>query len=295
MKNIAIIGIGNIASKYLKGLALAKYNLVCTIDKDSKPKGLIYFKNYPLYQTLEEAVSKHKIDYLLISTPPSTHEAIILKALNLGLNVLVEKIITLSKENYDLVIKKALNKDLELITLYHWQYGDEAININKYLKKDIKKITTNVYDPYCSKENLLKREYLNLGGPIIDSLPNVLSFYSLFLKLNNFKLIETIKQNDLNNNLIYAQLKYLSDAIEITINIDWTKNKNLKETIVTYNDLTKTIINHSIPTISSEDLLIHYHNENRLETHYINLFENIHTNNKDNMNNIHMMLFNQIK
>lgn len=295
MKNIAIIGLGNIANKYLKGLDNSKFNLVCTIDKASNPKGLEYFLKYPLYQSLNEAVKMHQIDYLLISTPPKTHEEIILEALNLRINVLVEKIITLSKENYDNVINNALNNNLELITLYHWQYGDEALVINNYLNKNIKSITTNIYEPYCSKDGNMNEEYLNLGGPIIDSLPNVLSFYSLFLKLNSFKFIEKTNKKDINNHLVHSKLKYLNNNIEITINIDWTKNHNLKETTIIYDDLTKTIINHTTPKIITKDKVINFNNENRLEKHYINLFKNITANKLDNTNNIHYMLFDQIK
>ena len=141
----------------------------------------------------------------------------------------------------------------------------------------------------------MNEEYLNLGGPIIDSLPNVLSFYSLFLKLNSFKFIEKTNKKDINNHLVHSKLKYLNNNIEITINIDWTKNHNLKETTIIYDDLTKTIINHTAPKIITKDKVINFNNENRLEKHYINLFKNITANKLDNTNNIHQMLFDQLK
>lgn|SRR5690554_6215898 len=294
MKNIAIIGVGKIASKYLLGLEKSFFNLVCLIDINKSPSGHHYFSSYPLYQSLDDALKHHQIDYVLISTPPHTHEKLVKTALNFNLNVLVEKLITLNLESFNELTRIASNMGLKLITLYHWQYGDEIKFLKPYFNNNLKQVNINVFDPYCNNDQV-DIDYLKMGGALIDSLPNVLSYLSLFINLKdlNFKGREDFLNN---NQIVKTKLIYNYNNILINIKVDWTKNKNLKETKLQYIDGTSVYINHSIPLIETSNKPINLSNENRLEKHYLNLLTtNFDNYNYQNMNLIHQLIFKQIK
>jgi|SRR5690554_5064081 len=298
MNNIALIGVGNVSKNYLKGLNMSQYNLVCVIDVLNEPAGIKNFKNYPIYKSITEAQNNHKIDYVLISTPPITHEKLVMEALNLNVNVLVEKLVTLNNKNYNNITSLADVKALKLITLYHWQHGNESYQVNNYLNENINSITTKIYETYCNNNNTLKKEYYSLGGAIIDSLPNVLSFYALFLNLDKLTFIKRIDTKDLKTETIIKTLiKYNYFNAEINVLIDWTKNKNYKTTKITLDNNETILVDHSKEVIKTMNNKNDFSTKNRLETHYLNLFTklNVEKYNFKNMENIHKLLFEQIK
>ncbi|MBG0763178.1 Gfo/Idh/MocA family oxidoreductase [Acholeplasma laidlawii] len=297
MRNIALVGVGNISNKYLSGLSKSSFNLVCLVDINTSPIGIKYYKDYPLYKTIKEATSHHKLDYVLISTPPNTHDVLIKEALDQNINVLVEKLISTNINTYQALIDLARRKGLVLETLYHWQFGDEVPLVKSLITKSIKEIVIHGEDPYCDMNGHVKSSYLNLGGALIDSLPNVLSFLSLIININQleFKGRTDIKDS-VSKQIVQTNLTYNVGDTIIKIHINWLSHKNHKETTILFDDDTSIYINHSIPLVKTESLTINLSNENRLETHYLNLFGSYESrkHHELHMHLIHKFLIDQI-
>ena len=95
--NIALFGIGTIGKRHL--LAIDKIDnvkLVGIVDVSKEAEVFCASKNIPLYNNLYNLKKHHKIDGVIISTPTILHYDNALEVLNFGLDVLIEKPISVS-------------------------------------------------------------------------------------------------------------------------------------------------------------------------------------------------------
>ena len=98
MINGAIIGAGKIAETghfpaYLSEQMKFKLNITAIVDQSSErlEKAKKYFPNANLYSTIDELLSKEKIDFVDICTPPHIHKEIIAKCASENIHILCEK------------------------------------------------------------------------------------------------------------------------------------------------------------------------------------------------------------
>jgi scyllo-inositol 2-dehydrogenase (NADP+) len=71
------------------------------------------------------------LDLVIISTPPNTHFDWAMKALNLGINVIVEKPMALTADQCDQLIKVAKEKSLLLVVYQNRRYDSDFLTIQK--------------------------------------------------------------------------------------------------------------------------------------------------------------------
>ena len=112
MKNFAIIGVsGYIVPRHLKAIKQIGGNLLYAMDK-SDAAGVLdsYFPNADFFTTFEEFYEKiytnGNVDTLVICSPNYMHKAHVIFGLSLGMNVICEKPLCLTKEDLE-DIKKA--------------------------------------------------------------------------------------------------------------------------------------------------------------------------------------------
>ena len=86
---VGIVGTGNMGSKYIKKFDLLGLDAVL-IDIDSK-KLAEYPDKFSKYTDINEALKKEDISHLFIATDPRSHIPLAKKALERGINVMVEK------------------------------------------------------------------------------------------------------------------------------------------------------------------------------------------------------------
>ncbi len=86
---VAIVGIGNMGSKYINKFKDLGYEAVL-IDKEKEQLDK-YSDEFIKYQDLEEALEKENIQTLFVATAPTSHIPIAEKALQRGINTMVEK------------------------------------------------------------------------------------------------------------------------------------------------------------------------------------------------------------
>ena len=161
--NLAILGCGRVALhyvKFLKKIKNASVNAVCD-KRFSKAK--LYAKNFKCryYTNYNLMLKNNKIDLIVILTPSGYHYVHAMKALNYGLNVLLEKPITLKISHAEKLLKIAKKKKLILEVAFQNRYNLAV----RHLKKSIdnnkfgKIISTSVVLRWCRFQNYYKDEW----------------------------------------------------------------------------------------------------------------------------------------
>ena len=86
-KRTGIIGLGTISKYYMDGIresSILQLCAVCDLVKDAPSKEC--YKEYLFYTDYKEMIAKEQLDYVIISTPPATHNSIATYALENSVN-----------------------------------------------------------------------------------------------------------------------------------------------------------------------------------------------------------------
>lgn len=123
--NIGVIGCGYWGPNLIRNIAeLPSANLVAVAD--ARPDRLKHIKTlYPFVQITEnyQDMFSMGIEAVIIATPPHTHFAIASDCLNHGINVLVEKPLTLNSADAEALIKLADERNLTLMVGNTFEYN----------------------------------------------------------------------------------------------------------------------------------------------------------------------------
>lgn len=277
MKTAGLIGLGTIATHYIKGLEKCSYLQLCAVsDVDEQARARSMYKKYPFFNDYKEMLEKAKPDIVIICTPPKDHFDIARYCLEHQTDVLMEKPVTLSIEEFDKLCDVAEKNGRLFKTMFHWQNGIELRSFkNDYPTKDIREISVFVDDPYSSDSCTIDKEYHSLMGAWIDSGVNALSMIHMWLPFNDYKILHTETIRCPQSNLpLYAYAKLQIDGVIVNITIDWRNKKNHKESLITFSDKTVRIC-HSEQSITCGEITTSYYRMPRLDEHYYNMFTNL--------------------
>lgn len=293
MKKVGIIGLGVITKHYLRGLnesSLLKLCAVCDVSRKASSKE--FFAEHPVFCDYKEMISETGLDYVIISTPPSTHFEIAQYCLENNVNVIIEKPVVLCLDELDKFCKSAEDRGLIFKTLFHWQGGIETLAFKEnYNISEISEIKVCVLDPYSKDGVIINPDRRPLMGAWIDSGVNILSMIKMWLPFKSLEIIGTDTVNCPQSGLpIYANARLLIDGIKTEITVDWRKGKDQKESYITLGDRT-VYINHSAQSITDGGKTVEYGRMERLAEHYYCLFKNFdQTSNADMSLLIHKFL-----
>ena len=190
---IGIIGLGRWGKNILKTvLKIENINLaaVSTRNKDlfiKIPKTCKIFNNW------EELINNSFLDGVIISTPTETHFKIAQKALNKGINTLVEKPLTLNLEESEILRSISNEKKILLMTEFTQIFNPkfQQLQNNIYLAGNLKSITTEAgnYGPFRKKTPVL----FDWGSHELSILISLLGSYPI--KINAQKIDERYNEN----------------------------------------------------------------------------------------------------
>ncbi len=300
--NIAIVGLGDISAAHIAGLRNGgKYNIYATCDTVLERKSIAEELNCLFFNDYHKLCKDPNVEVVLILTPPATHYAIAKVALQNKKHVLIEKPgVTDMKDLYDLIeIAKENNVTVDVI--FHWVYGSEVLYLEKHFQEygKLVKVECNSYDPYTHSDGVtIKEARVPLSGAWNDSGINILSMLSSFLDVNKFKLEDEQLKYDSQHNLpIYATKKYTYGDVDISITVDWRNNRNHKFTNF-YFEKGTLFLHHTAQEIWFNAKRVEtFYTENRLHTHYTNLFNlyNLKTKNHDRTIMLHKLLLQTLK
>lgn len=276
-RRACLIGLGLITQRYLAGLSQSSFFRLCAVaDINENAVSREHYSQYPFYSDYKEMLSAQKPDYVIISTPPESHYAIASYCLEAGVNVVIEKPVTLCMTQFDQLLALAERKNLVFRTLFHWHGGVETRAFTQ--EYDISKITqirVTVLDPYCTVPNVINPDRRPLMGAWIDSGVNILSMIRLWLPLETCQILHVEAERCRETNMpIYAKADLLLDGVKTTITVDWRKGINQKESYVTVDGKT-VYINHSAQSLVVDGVVTDYTQMPRLDEHYRGLFRDM--------------------
>jgi len=114
MTRVAVIGTGGWGKNHVRVLnELQCLAAVCDMNEE---RAKMFSKNFhvPAYLSLEEMLKKEKLDAVTICTPASTHFAMATKALSAGLHAFVEKPMTTTVKDGEMLIEAAKSANRSL-------------------------------------------------------------------------------------------------------------------------------------------------------------------------------------
>lgn len=134
---ISIAGFGAVCEKaHIPAIKdISKFKISGVYDlSDERLKAVKSLIGVNAYSNLDEMIDKEKPDCLLVSTPPSSHKDIIIKALDKGINVICEKPLCTKLSDFDEISDASRANDRIVFTVHNWKYApaiSKMIEISK--------------------------------------------------------------------------------------------------------------------------------------------------------------------
>jgi len=124
MLRAAIVGCGLIAQEkhipaFLKYKSRVEVAALCDLNEKLPKDTSSKFNVQGVYTDFDKMLDKEQIDIVDICTPPQTHSAIAIKALNKGVHVLVEKPMALTPEECDAMIEASEKNKRKLCVIHN--------------------------------------------------------------------------------------------------------------------------------------------------------------------------------
>ncbi|MFA5471433.1 MAG: Gfo/Idh/MocA family oxidoreductase [Acholeplasmataceae bacterium] len=276
---VAIIGLGQIASKYKRALdTIDRYKLVAVCDLNTNAISRDIYSQYPFYADYMLLIEREYIDFVIISTPPKTHKEIAMNVLQKNVNVFLEKPGVLDLNDMFMLFETAQKNNLFIQTMFHWQHTNELYFV-KQNYPDLHKassIKSIIYDPYMNSSKQINPEKISLNGAWFDSGVNVLSMLSSLINLKTFREIKKTQFKDENSNLpYYAHHTYKSSNQSLSIIVNWRYQRRDKQTLIKLDNKVIKIIHHLEEVYENNKLVYKSYEKDRLSSHYYNFFKQL--------------------
>jgi len=151
MVNIAIVGAGGISNNHIKSIVQfndARIIGVIDIDRKSAEKQAALC-GAAVYEKLTDCLDK--VDMVWVLTPPSTHRIIAVEAIRAGKHVVVEKPITASVEDAEIMVSEAKKCKVKLMTAFCCRFRTGFMKLREFVESG--KIGTPI-TYWCQRQGL---------------------------------------------------------------------------------------------------------------------------------------------
>jgi predicted dehydrogenase len=189
--NVAIVGCGIIAQTHLYALKkLNSFKVVAVCDSDEK-KAIETSKKWKIshyYTDFLKMLSNEDISIISVLTPPSSHAFLAVEAIKHGINVVVEKPLTMTTREADSIINALRGSGAKMTVVYHWLFYKpmlESISfvreqgIGEVLSVDMKSVEDGRFDVMTADPNHWSHKLL--GGRFGEMLPHPVYVVQSFL------------------------------------------------------------------------------------------------------------------
>lgn len=288
---IGIIGLGACATLWENAISVTQDDIVVECDTNTEFRRK---DGVPFFASVDDLIKANvQVDYFIVATGVKSHYDVAAKLLMASKNIIIEKPVSYNLGDVFALKRIAEKYNANIITAYHASFSEEVLYFvaNKTLFADtlgeIKSFASRFYDPYVVDGKPIEKSR-SLYGSYLDSCVNALSVLHVLFGLQNFKrktkVEEFIREDNTASHTEYMYLNKVYGSIET----DWTKGVNHKETQIDY-EKGSLILNHSeqrIEIISNgfkQDVICKTRNFSRLLAQYVNLLEYVRTFRKDNI------------
>lgn len=201
MKDIkwAVLGTGVIANEMAQAL-IKKGKSIYSVANRTHQKAVEFAKKYNInkvYEDMNDVFEDPEVDVVYITTPHNTHYEFMIKAINNGKHILVEKSITLNTSELSRVINLAEQKGVvvaEAMTIYHmpiYKKLNEIISSGKLGELRLIQMNFGSYKPYDMNNRFFNRNLA--GGAMLDIGVYAISFVRWFMTSKPHKITSQVK------------------------------------------------------------------------------------------------------
>jgi predicted dehydrogenase/nucleoside-diphosphate-sugar epimerase len=134
---VGIVGAGYVASYHLRALSTLEGVEVVGIAEPDLERGKALARQFEVERVVAdlETLGESALDVVHVLTPPSTHCALTLQALDLGAHVLVEKPMAASVEECDRMIARARERSLHLSVNHSMLFDPMVLRALKWVRE----------------------------------------------------------------------------------------------------------------------------------------------------------------
>lgn len=131
---VAVVGYGYWGSKHVRVLSSLPNVSVTAVDGEVErlAEASAQYPAVRLALTLGEVVDE--VDAVVIATPPASHAGLALQSLEAGLHVLVEKPLTTSVEDADMLVDVARDRGLQLMAGHTFEYNPAVRKLREIVR-----------------------------------------------------------------------------------------------------------------------------------------------------------------
>lgn len=139
MLRMAIIGMGKMALEHARWIAGNKdMELVAVCEKDTSRHAEIKQKySVDVYDKVSDLVSRIKLDFAVIATTNTSHEEIAIEVLNAGINIIVEKPMTLTYQSAKKMIDAAEKSNKHLFVHHSSRWDRDYLKVKEYIDSGV--------------------------------------------------------------------------------------------------------------------------------------------------------------
>ena len=133
MVNVAIVGAGGIAERHVKSIhGFKNAKIIGVIDINRKAaEQRAAMCNANVYEKLSDCLNA--VDMIWVLTPPSTHRAIAVEAMQAGKHVVVEKPITATVEDAEIMVAEAKKNKVKLMTAFCCRFRTGFMKLHDFM------------------------------------------------------------------------------------------------------------------------------------------------------------------
>lgn len=134
MRSIGVVGIGYWGKNYLRGLLGLGDVEVVGVDPDPDRRAEVHraFPAVRMVSSMEEALPM--LDAAIICTPPHSHRALAITAMNAGVHVLIEKPMATSESDCRAIESVALSTGMTLMVGHTYDYNDVVDDMTRRVR-----------------------------------------------------------------------------------------------------------------------------------------------------------------
>jgi len=135
---VAIVGCGYVANDHLKSWRkVREAQVVAVLDlNENLAKSIAQAWKVPrYYTTLSDLLAHCKVDLVDICTPPQTHATLAVEAMKAGINVLIEKPMTMTVNDAEKIVECQKATGVKAGVIHNWLFDDPVLQADAIIKK----------------------------------------------------------------------------------------------------------------------------------------------------------------
>jgi len=136
--NVAIVGCGYVANGHLEAWRKVRQAQVIAVSdlNENLAKSTAEAWNVPrYYSTLSNLLAKCKVDLVDICTPPQVHAALAVEAMKAGVNVLIEKPMTMTVKDAEKIVGCQKATGVKAGVIHNWLFDEPVLQADALIKK----------------------------------------------------------------------------------------------------------------------------------------------------------------